>query len=99
MLYVKHQARLLEVCRTYEKSTRQLLLRCSTSCIHAVVRGRDYGPKQPDLSLHSFHYATINHAIFDFFKAIARHSRLLLLAAITLSPTDLYVQNQAEYGS
>ena len=34
-----------------------LLLRCSTSCIHAVVRGRDSGPKYPDSSLHSYHYA------------------------------------------
>ena len=34
----------------------KLLLRCSTSCIHAVVRGRDGGPKHPDSSSHSHHY-------------------------------------------
>jgi hypothetical protein len=76
------------VCWTYEKSTRQLFLRCSTSCIHAVVCGRDNGPKYPDLSLNSYHYAPQNHTVFDFIRAIARHRRLLLLATITLSPTD-----------
>ena len=65
-----------------------LLLRCSTSCIHAVVRGMDNGPKYPDSSLHSYHYAPQNHAIFDFITTIARHCRLLLLATITLSPID-----------
>ncbi len=28
----------------------KLLLRCSTSCIHAVVRGSESGPKYPDSS-------------------------------------------------
>jgi len=45
-----------------------------------LLRGRDNGPKYPDLSLHSYHYAPQNHAIFD--------SLPHLLATITLSPTD-----------
>jgi len=35
-------------CRTDEESTWQLLLRCSISCIHAVVCGRDNGQKRHD---------------------------------------------------
>ncbi len=54
----------LGVYRTYEESTAR----------------RDNGPKRPDLSLHSYHYAPQNHAIFDSFPH--------LLATITLSPTD-----------
>jgi len=61
---------------------------CSTSCIHAVVCGRDNGPKHPDLSLHSYHYAPQNHAVFDVRRSIARHRHLLLIATPPLSPTD-----------
>jgi len=43
-----------------------------------LLRGMDNGPKQPDLSLHSYHYAPQNQAIFDSFPH--------LLATITLSP-------------
>ncbi len=45
-----------------------------------LLRGRDNGQKHPDLSLHSYHYAHQNHAVFGAF--------LHLLATITLSPTD-----------
>jgi len=45
-----------------------------------LLRGGDNGPKQPGLSLHSYHYASQNHAAFDSFSH--------LLATITLSPTD-----------
>jgi len=65
---------MLGACRTYEN----------------LLRGRDSGPKYPDLSLHGYHYALQNHAIFDFIRAIARHNRLLLLATITLSPADFW---------
>ncbi len=30
-----------------------------------LLCGRDGGPKQPDLSLHSYRYAPQNYAIFD----------------------------------
>ncbi len=53
-----------------------------------LLRGRDNGPKYPDLSLHSYHYASQNHAVFYLITTIARYRRLLLLATITLSPTD-----------
>jgi len=45
-----------------------------------LLRGKNNGPKHPDLSLHSYHYAPQNHAIFDSFPH--------LLATIILSPTD-----------
>ncbi len=45
-----------------------------------LLRGRDNGPKYPDISLHSYHYAPQNHVIFDSFSH--------LLATITISPTD-----------
>jgi len=45
-----------------------------------LLRGRDNGLKHPDLSLHSYHYAPQNHAVFD--------PSLHLLVTITLSPTD-----------
>jgi len=45
-----------------------------------LLRGRDGGPKFPDLSSHSYHYDPQNHAIFD--------SLSYLLATITLTPTD-----------
>jgi len=44
-----------------------------------LLRGRDSGPKCPDLSLHSYHYVPQNHAILT--------SLPHLLATITLSPT------------
>jgi len=53
-----------------------------------LLRGRDNGPKHPDLSLHSYHYVPQNHAAFDFVRAIARQRRLLLVATITLIQTD-----------
>ncbi len=46
-----------------------------------LLRGRDNGQKHPDLSLHSYHYARQNHAVFDAFSH--------LLATITLSPTGV----------
>jgi len=52
----------------------------SVELMRNLLRGRDNGPKHPDLSLHSYHYAPQNHAIFDSFPH--------LLATITLSPTD-----------
>jgi len=45
-----------------------------------LLRGRDNGLKQPDLSLHSYHYTPQNHAVFDSFPH--------LLATIALSPTN-----------
>jgi len=44
-----------------------------------LLRGRDNGQKQHDLSLHNYHYAPQNHAVFD--------SLPHLLAMVTLSPT------------
>ncbi len=44
-----------------------------------LLRGRDNGQKHPALSLHSYHYASQNHTVFDAFPH--------LLATITLSPT------------
>jgi len=44
-----------------------------------LLHGRDNGPKHPDLSLHSYHYASQDHALFDAFPH--------LLATITLSST------------
>jgi len=44
-----------------------------------LLRGRDSGPKCPDLSLHSTRYTPLNHAILA--------SLPCLLATITLSPT------------
>jgi len=52
----------------------------SVGLMRNLLRDRDNGPKHPDLSLHSHHYAPQNHAIFDSFPH--------LLATITLSPTD-----------
>jgi len=65
-----------------------LILRCSTSCIHAVVRGRDNGPT---ILIYRCIVATMRLKImlfFDFVTTIARHCRLLLLATIALSPAD-----------
>jgi len=45
-----------------------------------LLHGRNNGPKYPDLSLQSYHYAPQNHAIFNTFPH--------LLATIPLSPTD-----------
>jgi len=45
-----------------------------------LLRGRDNGPKHPDLSLHSYHYAPQNQDVFD--------SSPHLLATTTLIPTD-----------
>ncbi len=45
-----------------------------------LLRDRDSGPKYPDLSLHSCHYAPQNHAVSD--------SLPQLLATIALSPAD-----------
>jgi len=45
-----------------------------------LLRGRDNGPKEPDFSLHSYHYAPQNHTLLT--------SLPHLLATITLSPTD-----------
>lgn len=42
--------------------------------------GRDSGPKHPDFSLRSYHYAPQNHAILAPLP--------YLLATIPLSPTD-----------
>jgi len=43
-----------------------------------LLRGRESGPKPPDFSLHSHHYAPQNHAILT--------SLPYLLATIPLSP-------------
>jgi len=52
----------------------------SVGLMENLLRGRDSDPKQPDLSLHSYHYAPQNHVIL----ASLPH----LLATIPLSPTD-----------
>ncbi len=47
-----------------------------------LMCGRGSGPKHPDLSLHSCHYAPQNYTIFDLLSH--------LLATIALSPTDFW---------
>jgi len=47
-----------------------------------LLHGRDNGLKYSDLSLHSYHYASQNHSIFD--------SCFYLLVLIPLSPTGSY---------
>jgi hypothetical protein len=52
----------------------------SVGLMRNLLRGMDDSQKYPDLSLHSYHYAPQNHAVFG--------SSPHLLATITLSPTD-----------
>jgi len=61
----------------------------SVGLMRNLLRGRDSGPKYPDFSLHSYHYAPQNYVIFSLLPH--------LLATIILSPTGswrpIYILN------
>jgi len=62
-----------------------------------LLRGRDNGPKHPDLSLHSYHYAPQNHAIFNSSPPPSRYDhpksdRLLEYRAALKDEPELHSQ-------